>query len=193
MSNSIVIQGDKVRILTSELADDPNIYTVDDLKRQVVYLTCQDTDRQVKVHKSRIREIVTKESEMSETESSVVTETETETHEAAAPEPKPEKPKRVRKVKEEPVPVDFDTPPFEDLEIWTKGDCEFDVATVNVEAHCVIMDEGYQTFNTYNSTLGKKGKLPEDGSLPGVFYEFNDKMSPDKKREALSKKGYNLR
>ena len=118
---------------------------------------------------------------------------ETETVVVDEETPKAEKPKRKRKPKVEPVTVNFDQAPFAGQEIWTKGDCKFDFDQISVAAHCVILQDGYQTFNTYNGTLGKKGQLPEDGSLPGVFYSFTEKLTAEKKREQLTKKGYTRR
>lgn len=202
MSNTVAAQpGDRVLILTSELQEDPNVYLLEEIKRSVAFLKSEDTGCQVKAHKSRIRQVLQEDdmndnnvNEVENESTAVVNETEGDTPEepktVLVDEEQPKKAKRTRAPKPDPVKVDFEQAPFAGHEIWTKGGCKFDFDKISVAAHCIILDDGYQTFNTYNGTLGKKGQLPEDGSLPGVFYNFTEKMTAEKKREQLGKKGY---
>lgn len=188
--NVIVNPGDEVKIFTSELNEDPNQYIVDDIKRSVVCLTCKETGREIKVHKTRIKNICGEENEMSDETVTTTLESDTDNLQPETQTETQDKTRKPSKPKAEPVKVDFDKPPFENKEIWTKS-CNFDFDSVQVEAHCVILDDGYQIFNTYNGALGKKNWAQLDEStLPGVFYSFTEKMTADKKRENLQKKGY---
>lgn len=70
----------------------------------------------------------------------------------------------------EPVQVDFESlAKLEDCELWTKSNVRFDHSTVDVKAHVLLYTGDSPRklcFNTYNGTLGKRGKpLPIDGFL----------------------------
>jgi len=76
-------------------------------------------------------------------------------------------------------------------ELWIRDDVEFDGQTDVVTLCMVFEDIGrYITFNTYNGTFGKKGKVPPykdilNGGKKG--YPIKD---IDKLRSKLEKKGY---
>jgi len=174
--------GNRVKILTSDRRPDENIYVVEQIKRSVAFLTCEDTGRQIKVHKTRISEVLMKEEEMSNVTATV--DSEVETLEAVKAKPKT---KRARTSKELPKPLDFDELLDQDMEIWTRTGLNFDVPGMKVAAHCIIDPNGssFRTFNTYNGSIGRSGKLPD-------WKPFTEKNTLEKKRANLEKKGYVL-
>lgn len=194
-----VHKDDEVQILTSGGVVDPNNYRVDYTKKDLVGLVCNATGCPIKVHNSRIHKILEEENQMSETATATIETTEGVTlEEAKAP--------RVRKAKTSPTPVDFDALVNSGLEVWNKFGMNLGkdakVQGIDVGAHCVIgtfineepklvgeIDpgaefEGYEIFNTYNGTLGKKGKQA------GRRFAFTDKMTREKKVKQLQKKEY---
>jgi len=193
-----VQKDDEVQILTSGGVLDPNNYQVESTKKDAIVLLCKDTGRTIKVHNSRIHKVLKEENQMSETATVTSETTEGVTLEAAAP--------KVRKTKTPPTPVDFDALVNSGLEVWNKFGMNLGsdakVQGIGVGAHCVIGTfvneesravagvevgasfEGYEIFNTYNGTLGKKGKQS------GRRFRFTEKMTREKKIKQLSKKNY---
>lgn len=182
---------DSVKILTSQGSIDPNIYTVDFVNGTTVGITNQSTNVQTKVHSSRIHEI------LGENTMDTTTTTETTTTKPKA--------KRVRKAKAPPVPVDFDALVADGYEPWIKTGLSLGsdakVADIKVAAVCLIDSQGrhesltapdsahpvgtagYEIFNIYNGTRGKKGRV-------GKFFPFTEKNTIEKKRKSLEKNGY---
>ena len=100
------------------------------------------------------------------------------------------KPKKTPKAP--PAKIDFDEIVNDGFEVWSKGGLSLGddpkVSAINVAAHCVIdeegtIDRGYEVFNSYNGTRGAKGK-------GGKRYSFSEKMTVERKRKLLEKKGY---
>jgi hypothetical protein len=184
-----VTRGEEVLILTSGGEIDPNTYTVQFVGRGLVGLTCKETGILIKVNNQRIHKII-EEKKMSENESTIAVidetnqdETVSETTSASTSTPK---------AKTQPEPIDFDQMVRNGFEVWTKAGLNLGddpkVATIQVAAHCVIDPEdtqnrGYEIFNSYNGTRGKKGTR-------GKRYLFTDKMTYDKKVKSLEKKNY---
>lgn len=183
--------GNLVKILTPELADDPNEYQIDNVVRSVAFLTCKSTGCQVKVHKTRIKQVLNQTGETREnnmTTSTTEDQTVTTVIENGTPPTKREKSAK------QSVPVNFEESPFTGLEVWQKKGCGFNVSAMEVVANCVFLPSsaGFVNFNTYNGSLGRGVSLPEDNRLPGSFHQFGS-VTPEKKREQLAKKGYTLR
>ena len=198
-----VHKDDEVQILTSGGVIDPNKYRVNFTKKDVVGLVCDATGCPIKVHNSRIHKIL-KEEQMSDIATVIID----ETVEGVTLEPA--KPTRIRKVKAPPALVNFDTMVNDGFEVWNKFGMNLGKDTkvqgIGVAAHCVIgtfinddsengpkpVDgieigasfEGYEIFNTYNGTLGKKGKQS------GRRFTFTEKMTREKKVKQLQRKEY---
>jgi hypothetical protein len=199
-----VQKDDEVQILTSGGAVDPNMYRVDFTKKDVVGLVCDATGCPIKVHNSRIHKILKEENQMSDTATATIDTT------AEGVSLEPAKTPRPRKVKTPPTPVDFDALVNAGFEVYNKFGMNLGkdakVQGIDVAAHCVIgtftnsnsengpkpvtgididaQFEGYEIFNTYNGTLGKKGKQA------GRRFAFNEKMTREKKIKQLLKKEY---
>ena len=187
-----VFGGEEVQILTSGGELDPNPYKVDFVKGTLVGLINQETSAQIKIHNSRIDQIIhKKEIGMSTDTSAVVDDVVVENPEFTADDTV-KTPDKVKREKTPPQPIDFDQMVEDGLEVWNKfgltlGD-DPKVQGIEVGAHCVIDHEdttnrGYIIFNSYNGTRGKKGKQ-------GKRYDFSEKMTAEKKRRQLEKKGY---
>ena len=75
----------------------------------------------------------------------------------------------------------------EEGEIWTRKAKNFTHKHVKVKSHTQILlgNLKYRTFNTYNDSLGKKGKGIRES-------EFKNKETADKRRKKLIKRGYEL-
>lgn len=196
-----VTEGEEVKIRTSGGEIDPNTYKVEFIKRDLVGLTCKETGILIKVNNQRILKIIKQEEKkMNKIESAVIdietgrlTRPEQETSEIVVEETietqeSPETPT------EESTVLNLDQLVQDGFEVWTKNGLSLGtdpkVSTINVAAHCVIDPEdtpnrGYEIFNSYNGSRGKKGKV-------GKRYAFTDKMTVEKKRLALEKKGYTL-
>lgn len=182
----------KVQVYTSELAIDPSIYLVEAQEKSLVIMKivcsfCQGagqhrgaeckeckgtgTGARHRVHHSRIARIF-------DTEGNIIYETSTNVG----------KEKQVAQVtpKKTVAPVDF-----KDLksqgELWSKG-VEFDHAAIKVEAHVLVAPDQrtFQVFNTYNGTLGKKGRA-------GKNYPLADEKAYERKISQLKKQGYKKR
>jgi hypothetical protein len=195
--NATVAGGEVVQILTSGGEVDPNTYNVKYVKHGLVGLTCKETGITVKVNNQRIHRIIKQQENIMNNESTaVIDETTIETPEFAASTAEtlvqPEKVKKVKTPKAPPAKIDFDSIVENGFEVWTKtgltlGD-DPKVSAIQVAAHCVIdpegtEDRGYEVFNSYNGTRGAKGK-------GGKRYGFSEKMTVEKKRKTLEKKGY---
>lgn len=183
-------QGEKVRIRTSGGEIDPNTYRVNFVNRDLVGLTCEETGILIKVNNQRICKIL-KEKKMSEETTTVMDETEAEVENSENNDVETSE-KTEKTEKTQPKPIDFDQMVRDGFEVWSKGGLHLGddpkVASIQVAAHCVIDPEdtpnrGYEVFNSYNGTRGKKGK-------GGKRYLFTDKMTLEKKRKTLEKKEY---
>jgi hypothetical protein len=183
---------DSVKILTSQGSIDPNIYVVDFVSGTTVGITNQSTNVQTKVHSSRIHEVLGENA----------MDTDNTTTETTTVKPKA---KRVRKAKTPPAPVDFDALVADGYEPWIKRGLSLGsdakVASIQVAAVCLIDSQGrhealtapdsahpvgtagYEIFNLYDGTRGKKGKV-------GKFFPFTEKNTIEKKRKSLEKGGY---
>ena len=204
-----VFGGEEVKILTSGGEIDPNTYNVQFVKRDLIGLACKETGITIKVNNQRIYKVI-KENEMNETENNsnvatIESDNGTQTMEPTeiTVEPsqdentegetaKEEKPKKAKKTKTPPQPIDFDAMVNDGFEVWTRSGLSLGddpkVSAIAVAAHCVIDPEdveerGYEVFNSYNGTRGAKGK-------GGKRYLFTEKMTIEKKRKTLAKKGY---
>jgi hypothetical protein len=188
--------GNSVQILTSQGSIDPNIYIVNYVKGTQVGLTNQATGIQTKVHSSRIHGTLG-EIEM---DNIVTTETIT-TDETETPKIKI---KRTRTPKTPTALVDFNALVADGYEPWVKGGLSLGsdnkVKDIRVAAACLIdtqgrldneglengLDQsrsGFEIFNLYNGTRGKKSKR-------GKFFPFTEKNTIEKKRKSLEKNGY---
>lgn len=117
----------------------------------------------------------------------------------AKKEKQPTAAKREKAVRE-PIVVDFDSlKKNTNFEIWTKKSVQFDHERIDVQAHVLLIAGDSPRkfcFNTYNGTLGKKGKpLPIDEFVKDSEVEGEKKpwyAVPDieKARARLSKDGY---
>jgi len=184
--------GEKVQIFTSNRNPDDLVYEVEDVKRGVYHLRCLKTNRMIKAHRSRIRTILHMENNMNATDTVVndVAVDEAETGEMTGIIESDiilntkDKPIKV-KTNEAPPQFDFQEFTNQGNEIWVKENLNFDIEGVDVKAICMISEDNasYRTFNIYNGSLGKKGTF-------GQEYNFTDKMTIDKKRKQLQKKGY---
>ncbi|MHA1839871.1 MAG: hypothetical protein ACTSYO_07970 [Candidatus Ranarchaeia archaeon] len=188
-----VFGGEEVQILTSGGEIDPNPYKVEFVKGTLVGLTNQETNAQIKIHNSRIDQVIIKKEIEMNTDTAVIDDVVVESPEFTAGDTVAETPvKAKREKKSPPQPIDFDQMVEDGLEVWSKfgltlGD-DPKVQGIEVGAHCVIEpenaeDRGYTIFNSYNGTRGKKGKQ-------GKHYSFSEKMTAEKKRRQLEKKGY---
>lgn len=184
-----VIGGERVKILTSGGEVDPNTYFVEFVGRGLVGLTCKETGILIKVNDQRIHKII-EEKKMSDNESTAVID-ETVQTEDFNQETSSEN-TTTTKTKSDPEPIDFDGMVRNGYEVWSKSNLSLGddpkVAAIQVAAHCVIDPEdtpnrGYEIFNSYNGTRGKKG-------TKGKRYLFNDKTTYEKKIKTLDKKGY---
>jgi len=190
--NARVTGGEEVKILTSGGDVDPNTYNVKFVKHGLVGLACKETGITIKVNNQRIHKVI--EENIMNTETAVIDETTViETPEFAASTNREQvKVKKVKTPKAPPAKIDFDAIVNDGFEVWTKvgltlGD-DPKVSAISVAAHCVIdpegtEDRGYVVFNSYNGTRGAKGK-------GGKRYGFSEKMTVEKKRKTLGKKGY---
>lgn len=188
-----VTGGEEVKILTSCGELDPNTYNVQFVKHGLVGLACNETGITIKVNNQRIHKII-EENTMSTENTAVIDETVIDAPEfAASTDETISKPVKTKTPKAPPEQIDFDAIVNDGFEVWTKpgltlGD-DPKVAAISVAAHCVIDPEGtenrgYVVFNSYNGTRGAKGK-------GGKRYDFVEgKMTVEKKRKTLEKKGY---
>ena len=187
--NAQVIGGEKVQILTSGGEVDPNTYFVEFVGRGLVGLTCKETGILIKVNDQRIHKII-EEKKMIDNDTATIDET--ATAEVISSETTSEAPKATPKTKTDPEPIDFDEMVRNGYEVWSKENLSLGddpkVSSIRVAAHCVIdpdgtPNRGYEIFNSYNGTRGKKGTA-------GKRYLFNDKTTYDKKVKNLEKKNY---
>lgn len=194
--------GSRVRIYTSRGQIDPNTYQVTDLDKQTATLLCESTQQTIKVHKSRIKELVntiTKENTMNtktsndmDTESTATIPT-TEMEESTTDSITQEMATTTTKTTSADTKIDFDQMVRDGYEVWTKGDCEFDQPGVKVQAHCIISPDKseFETFNTYNGSRGKNNGKPKNGQARRKsVYPIGDTAALEKKRKTLEKKGY---
>ena len=197
--SATVIGGEEVRILTSGGDIDPNTYTVQYVKHGLVGLTCKETSITIKVNNQRIHKILKKDNTMNTENTAIIDETITtiDTPEFAASTdgtPIQPKVKKVKTPKAPPEKIDFDAIVNDGFEVWTKTGLSLGedpkVSAIQVAAHCVIdpadhenETRGYEVFNSYNGTRGAKGK-------GGKRYDLTEKMTVEKKRKTLEKKGY---
>ena len=187
-----VFGGERVQILTSGGEVDPNTYLVEFAGRGLVGLVCKETGILIKVNNQRIHKIM--EKKMTENENTAVIDvSEIETQEVTMEESSSSSTETSQpKAPASNEPIDFDQMVQDGFEVWTKNGLNLGedpkVAAIQVSAHCVIDPEntpnrGYEIFNSYNGTRGKKAK-------PGKRYLFTEKMNFEKKQKTLEKKGY---
>jgi hypothetical protein len=200
--------GSRVKIYTSRGQIDPNTYQVEEFDKQVAVLLCESTQQKIKVHKSRIKEVIAntmskenttmnktgtstdidtilEESAASTAEAEDTSEENEGTTATAVATPKVTTPTETK--------VDFDQMVRDGFEVWTKADCEFDQPGVSVRAHCIISPDKkeFETFNTYNGSRGKNNSKPKNGQARRKsVYAIADTSALEKKRKALEKKGY---
>lgn len=192
-----VTGGEEVRILTSGGEVDPNIYNVKFVKHGLVGLTCRETGITIKVNNQRIHKII-KEKNMNNDGTAVLNETTIDTPEFTSNENETQEQTQSENTEKKtskapPEKIDFDAMVEAGFEVWTKTGLSLGsdpkISAISVAAHCVIDpesadgDRGYEVFNSYNGTRGAKGK-------GGKHYLFTEKMTVEKKRKALEKKGY---
>jgi hypothetical protein len=190
--NASVTGGEMVKILTSGGEEDPNTYNVQFVNKGLVGLCCKETGITIKVNNQRIHKIINQEKKMNNENTATIDETTIEIPEFIAPTGTATTKPKVKTPKAPPAKIDFDAMVSEGLEVWTKvglslGD-DPKVSSITVSSHCIIdseetEDRGYEVFNSYNGTRGAKGK-------GGKHYSFTDKMTIEKKRKTLGKKGY---
>lgn len=172
----------KVRLFTSSKNEDNLVYTVDRIERDVYHLTCDETGKSTKAHKTRIRNL---EDTMSQSTVSNSNSASTEgvqmesTMESLGSQIKKSKASKTYE------PFNFNEFVSNGYEIWVKNDLKFDVNTVKAQAVCMISPDRttYETFNVYNGSLGKKNSR-------GKPFSFTDKMTFEKKQQQLEAKGY---
>ena len=191
-----VTGGERVKILTSGGDIDPNTYNVQYAKKGLVGLTCKETGITIKVNNQRIHKIINQEKMMNnEGNTAVIDETVIKTNEFDASTEVTSQTAKVKTPKTPrppPAKINFDAMVEDGFEVWTKtglslGD-DPKVSSIAVASHCVIdpfgtETRGYEVFNSYNGTRGAKGK-------GGKRYSFTEKMTIEKKRKTLDKKGY---
>lgn len=194
--------GSKVQIMTSEMTTDPNMYLVTGLDRHLVMLNticvacsgtgmrsieqcvpCSGTGHTGKrrIHHSRIVKIFGSNGDMIYDSNPV------------EKEKKMASPKAASKSTATSTPATTSAPVVDvksirgDGELYTKG-VEFDHDSIKVEANVVISKDHrtFQVFNTYNGTLGKKGKA-------GKVYTLADEKAYERKVTQLTKQGYSKR
>jgi len=188
--SEVAKKGDKVKIFTSEMKTDPNVYKITGFKQSIIELENVDTGKFHRVHKTRLAKIIVDE-DLEEVQKAM-------DKTAEKQEEKQQKPKAAKpKVKAE--KVNFKTMIEGGMEVWSKQ-VQFtdkernEIPGIKAEAHCAITADGksYRVFNTYNGVLGKKDpgkkKNPE-----GVSYNIADEKALEKKRKDLEKKGYKRR
>lgn len=187
--------GQRVQILTSEMAVDPLLYRVSGVDRHLVMLEivctacngsgvrtiekcspCDGSGRTGKhrVHHSRVARIFSSDGNTIYDSSPIEKEQKMATPKAT--------PKATAAVTTETV-VDVKSIRG-DGELFTKN-VEFDHDSIKVEANVVITKDHrtFRVFNTYNGTLGKKGKA-------GKVYTLADEKAYERKTSQLTKQGY---
>jgi hypothetical protein len=188
LMGATVFGGENVQILTSGGKIDPNIYNVEFIKKDLIGLSCKETGIQIKVNNQRIYKVLNqKGNEMNDiaTVDKIATKVVGTPGFSITPKPK------IKSAKSQPIKIDFDSMAENGFEIWTKSGLSLGddpkVTKINVAAHCIIdpspEPRGYEVFNSYNGTRGVKGKN-------GKRYYFSEKMTLEKKRKLLAKKGY---
>lgn len=182
--------GNRVRILTSDKEVDPNTYEVVSFDRQLAILKNLNTDREIKVHKSRIVHNLDTTQENKTVSNTASTKTKA----------KRKAPKRV-KLDVKALAAAFGS----GCEHYAKKN-EFDHDNIDNQAHVLILPDhrSFITFNTYNGSLGRKIqeeqieaviKAASKGKVekPLKSYPMSDDADYTKKIEELKKKGYTKR
>lgn len=182
--------GNRVRILTSDKEVDPNTYEVVKFDRQLAILKNLNTDKEIKVHKSRIvHNLDTAQ------ENNTVSDTATNTPKTKA---KRKAPKRVKlNVK------DLANAFGSGCEHYVKKIDTFDHENIDTRAHVLILPDhrSFVTFNTYDGSLGRKIQEEQiqaivdaasngDVQRPLKAYPLPDDAAFTKKVEQLKKDAY---
>ncbi len=201
--------GDRVRILTSQKAEDPNTYRVESKERNLVHLLCESTNKVVPVHVSRvIRNLDSPEetgqmsNETNPSPDATATATPaTKPAKAAKPakakvtnasKPKAEKPKRA------PLSIKALVATCGDgAERFNKKIETFDHKHMEVRANVLIRGDhrAFVVFNTYDGSLGRKKSNSNGDTAPtfdtvGQVYQLADDAAYEKKLQRLKAEGY---
>lgn len=204
--------GDRVRILTSNKAEDPNTYAVQKKDRYLLHLLCESTQRVIKVHVSRVVTNLDKTEEATAMKNDSTVNENTTTPDEATATPASAKTKvtptkktttKVEKVPSAPkakakpkrVRVEFKAlleSCGEGAERWSKK-VNFDHEAMEVRANVVINGDhrSFVTFNTYDGSLGRKaGSEPLTFDNIGSKYDLADDAAFEKKVARLKADGY---
>lgn len=172
-----------VKIRNMDGTENPTIWTVDQIEGEILHLI-NSTDNEIKrqVHQTLVTASIDGEGNETENEEHV-TELKAEDRISVDDLKAQKKKKAARKPK---VPFNFEEE-AKNGEIWTRHreDGKFPHDHVVVKSHVQIFsdEKSYRTFNTYDGSVSRKGK--------GIHtYEFTEKMTPQKKRRQLERKGY---
>lgn len=172
-----------VKIRNMDGTENPTIWTVDQVEGEILHLT-DSADAEVKrqVHQTLVTASIDGEGNETENEEHV-TELKAEDRISVDDLKAKKKKKAARKPK---VPFNFEEE-AKNGEIWTRHreDGKFPHDHVVVKSHVQIFsdEKSYRTFNTYDGSVSRKGK--------GIHsYDFTEKMTPQKKRRQLERKGY---
>lgn len=184
--------GNRVRILTSDKEVDPNTYEVMSFDRQLTVLKNLNTDKEIKVHKSRVvHNLDTAQ------ENNTVSDTATNQKTKA----KRKAPKRV-KLDIKGLANAFGS----GCEHYVKKIETFDHESIDTRAHVLVLPDhrSFVTFNTYDGSLGRKIQEEQinaimeaasnsDVQRPLKSYPLADDAAYTKKVEQIKKDGYNKR
>ena len=191
--SAVLFVGEQVEILTSGGGIDPFIYAVHHIKGDLVDLTCQETGITIKVNQQRISKVIKKDKKAMNSHTTIIDEAVIETPEFSEVEIIETLKGKISNVKDSASPlINFDEMVQNGYEVWTKIGLtlgkDSKVSGIQVSAHCVIdpigtQNYGFEVFNSYNGTRGKKGNT-------GKRYRFTEKMDLEKKRRQLEKRGY---
>lgn len=178
----------RVQIYTSDLTIDPTIYVLNKQERNIVYLNviCESCNGHGgkcvqcggsgidKLKKHRVN--YTRVAKMIDQSDNVIYESNTSI----------EKEIHMNAATKQVDAVDLKALRTEG-EIFSKQ-VSFDHEGIKVEAHVLIANDkrSFRVFNTYNGTLGRKGKA-------GKIYELASDTAFDRKIEQLKKQGYKKR
>lgn len=217
--SALAKDGSRVLIYTSGGKEDPLVYKVDQIKRAIAHLVCEKTGKSLKVHRTRIREILGQEAGMGrnaavelddELIEDVGEETDTTIENAdtsdsdgggddegggataTATASKPPKAPKQPKEPKAPKPPKAAPTPVDFSALVAQGHEVWTKENLSFDVESVKVDAHCVISpdqKSYRVFNTYNGSLGKKGAT-GTDYEFTESMTLDKKRKSLEKKGY---